>query len=662
MTNIFANWSRWAKVALVLGILASLFVLQLLFDSTSEVLVLYGIPLLLTFFFRRSKAPYFYTFLISLLIFAGWIIKSPANGQSNWPFVLCLLALLWLIAFAIHQLKKDNIRIAAQKQRYEKLSEDLSAKLQIKIDEKIKQHESENNSLKLAIRSGGVGIWDWDIKNNFLLWDDQMFFLYGINRSNFQLNYHSWESCVHPADRMNFSTAFQNALTGNKTMNTEFRVVWPDQSLRYIKILGFVERDDDKNALRFVGTNWDITEEKKAEVALVEYKDQLEQIVQRRTEVLNELNSSLQHSESLLNLMSDIGNIGGWELDLVNKKIMWTQQVFKIHEIDGDEIPPLEECINFYAPEARGVIQGAMINCEEKEESFELELPFVTAKDNRIWVRSKGRPVVQNGKVVKIAGIFQDISVEKQLRDSLIVINEDLDRKVDEKMVNLDRVLKELEIFTYTVSHDLRSPLRAIEGFSKALLDSYKGILDEDGERWLQYIMSNTEKMGNLITDILSFSRVGRSPVQHVTIDMNKMIEEKFDELKTKYVGKIVKLNVEKLPKANGDRALIAQLLANLIGNALKFSSKNEEIRIEIKGKIENDFVVYSIQDYGAGFDPKYIDKLFVVFQRLHGGDEFDGSGVGLAIVDRIIQKHKGWIKAESYVGEGATFTFGLPI
>jgi light-regulated signal transduction histidine kinase (bacteriophytochrome) len=303
-----------------------------------------------------------------------------------------------------------------------------------------------------------------------------------------------------------------------------------------------------------------------------------------------------------------------------------------------------------------------MERCREYAEPFEFELPIITANKDRVWVKSKGKPIIEDGKVIGISGIIQEVTNEKAMRENLIAINEELDSKVIKLTEELSFSDKELETFTYTVSHDLRSPLLAIEGFSNALQENYVNILDEDGKRWLKYIVDNSVKMGTLISDILVFSRVRRTFIEPVEVNINQIIENKFDELKHLYKNNIIKLNVEKLPKFTGDKNLFNILWNNLLSNALKFSSTKEEIQIEITGKIEKEIAIYEIKDNGVGFDEKYIHKLFVVFQRLHATDEFEGSGVGLAIVETIIKKHNGWVKITTKVGQGTTLTYGIPI
>jgi len=219
-----------------------------------------------------------------------------------------------------------------------------------------------------------------------------------------------------------------------------------------------------------------------------------------------------------------------------------------------------------------------------------------------------------------------------------------------------------LETFSYSVSHDLKAPLRSLEGFSKLLIENYGGKFDEDADRWLRFIAENANRMGILINDILNFSRISRSEVNKVPVQMQALVEQLFETEKTNYANKTIELQLGKLENAEGDRAMLAQVWQNLISNALKYSSKNEHILISIDCKIEADAIAYTIKDNGVGFDEKYKDKLFGVFQRLHRSEEFEGTGVGLAIVNRIIQKHNGRINVNSTIGKGTEFTFTLPL
>lgn len=220
---------------------------------------------------------------------------------------------------------------------------------------------------------------------------------------------------------------------------------------------------------------------------------------------------------------------------------------------------------------------------------------------------------------------------------------------------------KELEAFSYSVSHDLRAPLRAIDGFARILLEDHAERLDKEGSRVLNVIGKNVQKMGQLIDDLLAFSRLDRKKIKTSHVDMNQLTKELIEELKADLGERMVNFNIKPLPDSIGDRAMLREVLLNLISNALKFTGKKNPAKIEIHGNIEADENVYYIRDNGAGFNMKYAGKLFKVFQRLHSSTEFKGTGIGLALSRRIIKKHGGRMWAKGAVNKGATFYFSLP-
>ncbi|HYI78236.1 MAG TPA: ATP-binding protein [Chryseolinea sp.] len=228
----------------------------------------------------------------------------------------------------------------------------------------------------------------------------------------------------------------------------------------------------------------------------------------------------------------------------------------------------------------------------------------------------------------------------------------------EEKVIEAN---KELEAFTYSVSHDLRAPLRSIDGYSKILQEDYSSTLDREANRLLQIIRKNAHRMGHLIDDLLDFSRMGRKELDRTTLDMSALVANVRRELVSHELNRKIEFKVKPLNEARGDLSMMRQLWINLISNALKYSRRQEVSRIEIGCKSENNQVVYYIQDNGVGFDMKYADKLFGVFQRLHKVEEFDGTGVGLALVHRIVTRHGGKIWAEGRINEGATFFFFIP-
>ena len=240
----------------------------------------------------------------------------------------------------------------------------------------------------------------------------------------------------------------------------------------------------------------------------------------------------------------------------------------------------------------------------------------------------------------------------------------DLEAQVAERTKALEGTNAELESFSYSVSHDLRAPLRAIHGFARILLEDHRAQLDPEAQRLLGVIDQNTRRMGQLIDDLLSFSRLGRQDVGASRVDMKDLAHTVADEVR-RFEGdsrKSLEIKIDPLPPARGDRALLSQVMRNLLQNAAKFTRGRDNALIEVGSRANGEAqTVYFVRDNGAGFDPRYMDKLFGVFQRLHSADQFEGTGVGLAIVKRIIQRHGGRVWAEGKVGQGATFYFTLP-
>jgi signal transduction histidine kinase len=262
-----------------------------------------------------------------------------------------------------------------------------------------------------------------------------------------------------------------------------------------------------------------------------------------------------------------------------------------------------------------------------------------------------------NDELGKLAGAFNTMAV--QVRDS----QRALEQRVQERTSQLEVANKELESFSYSVSHDLRAPLRAIDGFSRILNEDYAAQLPQEAQRYLDLIRSNAKQMGRLVDDLLNFSRLGRQALQKQSVRPADLARQVLDELQSEQQGRKVNISIGELPVIQADPSLLKQVYVNLLSNALKYTRVRDEAEIEVGATNANGNggdTVYYVRDNGAGFDMQYANKLFGVFQRLHRAEEFEGTGVGLAIVQRIVQRHGGRVWAEAEVNQGATFSFTL--
>ena len=297
-----------------------------------------------------------------------------------------------------------------------------------------------------------------------------------------------------------------------------------------------------------------------------------------------------------------------------------------------------------------------MMNSGYHTKEFMQDL-WVTISSGKIW-RGEVKNIAKDGTFYWVDTTIVPFLNVDGIPYQYMAIRSDITQGKDAED-QLKEVNKELESFSYSVSHDLRAPLRALNGYAQMLNEDYSQLLDEEGKRIIDAIKYNSKKMGLLIDDLLAFSKLGRKEMQKKEIDMNELTEGVLFDL-NKSVKHCAEIKIGNLHKVTADYGLLHQVMFNLISNAVKYSSKKENPVVEIFSKENNGEIIFSVKDNGAGFDMQYADKLFGVFQRLHSQEDFEGTGVGLAIVQRVIAKHRGKVWAESKVNEGAIFNFSL--
>jgi PAS domain S-box-containing protein len=472
------------------------------------------------------------------------------------------------------------------------------------------------------------GIFIADTQGRFLEVNRQGCELLGYSRQEV-LNL-SWQDLIPTEDLAN-DPLRQDDLRAGKTVLKERRLRCKDGHLLPVEISARMLSDGS-----LLGMVRDISERKRAEHALRE-------------------------KDELLREVSGMAKIGGWEFDVATLQGTWTEEVARIHDLDPESETNVELGLSFYQGESREKIESALREAIDLGKPYDLELELVTAEGNHKWVRTIGHPIKHDDQVVKVRGTFQDITERKRAEEEIRRLNEELEQRVVERTAQLEAANKELGTFAYSVSHDLRAPLRAIDGYTRILQEDYAPSLDAEGQRVCGVVRDQARRMGQLIDDLLAFSRLGRAQMQAAPIDMERLVASVFDELTTSEDRERLDFQVDPLPAALGDPTLIRQVWLNLLANAVKFSSKRERAVIEVGGRQDGGENVYWVRDNGAGFEMQYADKLFGVFQRLHSEREFAGTGVGLAIVRRVIRRHGGRVWAQGEVDQGATFYFTLP-
>ena len=309
---------------------------------------------------------------------------------------------------------------------------------------------------------------------------------------------------------------------------------------------------------------------------------------------------------------------------------------------------------DFRANDLKALSYGAPIQMEEVAPHADGLHTYVTIK----------YPIADAaGHAYAICGISTDITELKRAEEQVRELNTELEQRVQERTAELEASTRELDAFAYSVSHDLRAPLRAVAGFSEVLLEDYADRLDGDGKAYLDRVLVATERMGRLIDDLLDLSRAGRVELVRAAVDLSELSQQVVAELSAAEPDRrgTVEIRVEPGLTAIGDPALLRLVLQNLIGNAWKFTAKKPGARIHVGALDRDGERVFFVRDNGAGFDMRYVEKLFVPFQRVHSYEEFAGSGIGLAIVWRIIARHGGRVWAVGEPGAGATFQFTLP-
>jgi PAS domain S-box-containing protein len=446
-----------------------------------------------------------------------------------------------------------------------------------------------------------------------------------------------WLQMVHPDDQKIVEHYADPLSVGKEVPALEHRIIHKNGSIRWVRNTYVLKHDADGNVIGYDGLISDITERKQAE------------------EETKQLTQQLLKAE-------EIAHFGFLDWNLITNEIYLSPEINRIYGIPNDVLNVADFITKVVHPDDVTFVNENLGLAIKGIKEYNIDHRIIRPNGKVVWLNAQAELYMdENEKTIRLLGTILDITDRKLIEEEIHKLNAELEQRVVERTAQLETANKELEAFSYSVSHDLRAPLRHASGYVDLLVKKCKSDLSEKGQHYLSSIADSVRQMGTLIDDLLQFSRTSRQEMQQTDLDMNTVFQEAFDSIQRDNTGRNIEWITTVLPRVFADHALLRLVWFNLLSNAVKFTRTKEKAKIEIGVNEENKEYVFFVRDDGVGFDMQYAQKLFGVFQRLHSTEEFEGTGIGLANVRRIILKHGGRTWAEAKLDNGATFYFSLP-
>jgi PAS domain S-box-containing protein len=498
------------------------------------------------------------------------------------------------------------------------------------------QVDARESLLAMAERLAGIGYWSWDPQADRVQWSAGMYRAFGIAPGTPPPDFASHPDLLEPTSFRRLQAAVQRALAYGEPYMVELDLRRADGGSGAAIGVGEAVRDASGRVVRLWGVMYDVSEQR-------------------------EVARELQHQAVLLERMSALAAIGGWSFDAATQRLEWTPETYRLHDLEPGAPIDAGRAIDYYLPPWREQVARAFRLALEQATPFDIEARLRTARGREIWVRAIGEAEVADGRTRIVFGTFQDVTEAKESRIRLAQALEDLRARN-----------RELQDFTTAASHDLQEPLRKVQALGSLLAERHGGGLPGDAGDLVDRMRGAAARMADLVDDLLSYSRIGRGGAALPETDLAEVAAGVVADLEHEVQRSGAQLEIGPLPRLRADPTQMRQLLQNLLGNALKYRAEGRtpSIRVSarvveawaVEGTVARPHCVLEVADNGIGFEPRFAEEIFAPFHRLHDRSRYEGTGMGLAIVRRIAERHGGHVSAQGVPGEGAVFIVELPL